>query len=280
MAQTWLITGASSGFGLGLVKKLLARGDRVAATTRRADALDELKAAYGDRLWHAILDVRHADDVRATVARAFAELGRIDVLVSNAGYGVLGAAEEATDAQMRDVIDTNLIGSMVCIRAALPYLRAQGGGHIMQVSSEGGQIAYPGFSLYHASKWGIEGFVETVAKEVAPFDIRMTLVEPGPARTNFGNAIVQTAPLPAYTDTPADLVRRSLFDGSWVIVGDPDKMENAILAHAALAEPPLRLVLGGSSYESIRSALTGRLAALDRQQAIARSTDSLPDAAG
>lgn len=280
MAQTWFITGASSGFGLGLVKKLLARGDRVAATTRRADALDALKAAYGDRLWHAILDVRDADRVRATVQRAFAELGRIDVLVSNAGYGVLGAAEEATDTQMRDVIDTNLIGSMVFIRAALPHLRAQGGGHVMQVSSEGGQIAYTGFSLYHASKWGIEGFVEAVAKEVAPFDIKMTLVEPGPARTNFGNAIVQTDRLPAYTDTPADQVRRSVFDGSWVIVGDPDKMENAILAHAALAQPPLRLVLGGSSYESIRAALTGRLAALDQQRAIAQSTDSPPGEAG
>lgn len=196
------------------------------------------------------------------------------MLVSNAGYGVLGAAEEATDAQLRDVIDTNLIGSMAFIRAALPHLRAQGGGHIFQVSSEGGQIAYPGFSLYHASKWGIEGFVEAVAQEVAPFNIKMTLVEPGPARTNFVNAVVQTERLVAYAGTPADLVRRSALNGSWVIVGDPDKMENAILAHALMEEPPLRLVLGGSSYDAIRSALTNRVAALDAQKAVAFSTDS------
>jgi NAD(P)-dependent dehydrogenase (short-subunit alcohol dehydrogenase family) len=274
MTHTWLITGASSGFGHGLARKLLARGDRVAATIRRSGTLDDLKALYGDRLWTAHLDVRDGAAVRATVDQAFAELGRIDVLVSNAGYGVLGAAEEATDAQMRDVIDTNLVGSMVFIRASLPHLRAQGGGHILQVSSEGGQIAYPGFSLYHASKWGIEGFVEAVAQEVAPFGIRMTLVEPGPARTNFGSAVVQTERLAAYADTPADLVRRSALDGSWVIVGDPDKMENAILAHAALEHPPLRLVLGGTSYDAIRSALTERVAALDAQKHVALSTDS------
>jgi len=274
MTHTWLITGASSGFGHGLARKLLARGDRVAATIRRSGALDDLKALYGDRLWTAHLDVRDGAAVRATVERAFAELGRIDVLVSNAGYGVLGAAEEATDAQMHDVIDTNLVGSMVFIRAALPHLRAQGGGHIVQVSSEGGQIVYPGFSLYHASKWGIEGFVEAVAQEVAPFGIKMTLVEPGPARTNFGNAVVQTERLVAYADTPADLVRRSALDGSWVIAGDPDRMENAILAHAALEHPPLRLVLGGTSYDAIRSALTERVAALDAQKDVALSTDS------
>lgn len=182
----WFITGASSGFGRVLTEKLLARGDRVAATVRRPDALDDLRAEYGERLWTATLDLTEMAAVRQTVDRAFSELGRIDVVVSNAGYGLFGAAEEVTDEQVRHQIDTNLVGSIALIRAALPHLRAQGGGRILQVSSEGGQVTYPAFSLYHATKWGIEGFVDAVAKEVAPFGIAFTLVEPGPAGTNFG----------------------------------------------------------------------------------------------
>src|SRR5690606_35139081 len=146
--------------------------------------------------------------------------------VSNAGYGLLGAAEEASDAQVRDIVDTNLIGSITLIQAALPHLRSQGGGRILQVSSEGGQIAYPAFSLYHATKWGIEGFVESVAQEVAPFGIAFTLVEPGPARTGFGDNLARTRPLAAYEGTPADGIREAL-GGSWVIKGDPKRMTDA-----------------------------------------------------
>jgi NAD(P)-dependent dehydrogenase (short-subunit alcohol dehydrogenase family) len=274
MGQTWLITGASSGFGLGLTRKLLRRGDRVAATVRRPEILDELKNGYGDHLVVERLDLRDSAAVHSVVDRAFKELGRIDVIVSNAGYGVLGAAEEASEVQIRDVIDTNLIGSIALIRAALPHLREQGGGHVLQISSEGGQISYPGFSLYHASKWGIEGFVEAVAQEVVPFGIRFTLVEPGPARTNFVNSVVQTSHMPVYKDTPADIVRRSALDGSWVIAGDPDKIENAMLTCAEEKNPPLRLVLGGSAYEGIRAALAGRIASLDTQKDVAFSTDT------
>lgn len=272
--QTWFITGASSGFGRGLTERLLQRGDRVAATVRRPETLDDLRATHGDRLWVAKLDLTDSEAVHHTIDRAFAKWGRIDVLVSNAAYGVLGAAEEATNAQVRHIIDTNLIGSIALIRAALPHLRAQGGGHVVQVSSEGGQITYPGFSLYHATKWGIEGFVETVAKEVAPFGIRFTLIEPGPARTSFMKGVVQTQPMPVYDGTPADIVRRGALEGSWEIVGDPDKMVDVMLACADASEPPLRLVLGGSSFDSIRAALLDRVAALDAQRAIAFSTDS------
>jgi len=163
MSKTWFITGTSSGFGRLMTESLLARGDRVAATLRKVEALDDLKAQHGERLWVARLDVTDAIAVRRVVDQAFRDLGRIDVMVNNAAYGLVGAAEELTDDQVRLQIDTNLIGSIQVIRAALPHLRAQGGGRILQVSSEGGQIAYPAFSLYHATKWGIEGFVEVTA---------------------------------------------------------------------------------------------------------------------
>ena len=175
MQRTWFITGTSSGFGRIMTEQLLARGERVAATLRTPSALGDLQARYPEQLWVAQLDVTDDAAIEAVVARAFTELGRIDVIVSNAAYGLFGAAEELTSAQVRRQLDTNLLGSIQLIRTALPWLRKQGGGRVIQVSSEGGQIAYPNFSLYHATKWGIEGFVESVAQEVAPFGIEFTL---------------------------------------------------------------------------------------------------------
>jgi NAD(P)-dependent dehydrogenase (short-subunit alcohol dehydrogenase family) len=272
MNRTHFITGTSSGFGRLLTEQLLARGDRVAATLRRPEALDDLKAEYGERLWVAALDVTDAAAVRAVVGRAFADLGRIDVVVSNAGYAVFGAAEEASDAQLRRQLDTNLIGSIQLIRAVLPHLRAQGGGRIVQVSSEGGQIAYPGFSLYHASKWGIEGFVEAVAQEVAPFGIAFTLVEPGPAATDFGRGLDRTEPSPIYADTPVQALRRALEDGGFVL-GDARKMVREMLVSLDVSPPPRRLLLGGQAYAQVRAALQQRLVELDAQRAIALSTE-------
>jgi NAD(P)-dependent dehydrogenase (short-subunit alcohol dehydrogenase family) len=271
--KTWFITGTSSGFGRLLTEKLLARGDRVAATLRRMNALDDLKATYGDRLWIASLDVTDHDAVRRTVDRAFTELGRIDTVVNNAGYGLFGAAEEVSDEQIRHQIDTNLIGSIQVIRAALPHLRAQGGGRVLQVSSEGGQITYPNFSLYHATKWGIEGFVETVAKEVAPFGIGFTIVEPGPTRTDFGTGIARAEPMAVYDDTPAGEVRRALAEGAFGIDGDPDRMAEAMIASADQDKPPLRLALGRSTYPSIKSALEARLAELEAHKAVTLAMD-------
>ena len=273
MVKTWFITGASSGFGRILTEKLLARGDRVAATVRRESSLDDLRVQHGDRLWIAILDVTDADAVRRVIDRAFAELGRIDVVVSNAGYGLFGAAEEVTDAQVRHQIDTNLVGSIAVIRACLSHLRAQGGGRVLQLSSEGGQITYPSFSLYHATKWGIEGFVEAVAKEVAPFGIAFTLVEPGPTGTNFGAGLVRPEPMAVYENTPVGEVRRALASGSFKVTGDAGKMVAAIIASADGSAPPLRLTLGSIAYGSIRTALADRLAVLESQKAIALSTD-------
>lgn len=274
MTSTWFITGTSSGFGRQLTELLLERGDRVAATLRRPERLNDLANRYGDQLWVRDLDVTNTDQLREVVDAAFAELGRIDVVVNNAAYALFGAAEEVSDDQIRHQIDTNVIGSIQVIRAALPHLRAQGGGRILQLSSEGGQITYPNFSLYHTTKWAIEGFVEAVAQEVAPFDIEFTIVEPGPAKTNFGGGLVSPLPMAVYDNTPAGEVRRALAAGAFPVPGDPIKMVQAIIDSVDRSPAPGRLTLGSDAYAKIRAALTDRIAALDSQKDIALSTDT------
>jgi NAD(P)-dependent dehydrogenase (short-subunit alcohol dehydrogenase family) len=273
MSRNWFITGTSSGLGREMVELLLARGDRVAATLRKRGALDPLQGRYRERLWVAELDVTDSDAVRAVVDGAFNELGRIDVVVNNAGYGLFGAAEEVTDNQIRHQIDTNLIGSMQVIRAAIAHLRAQGGGRILQVSSEGGQIGYPCFSVYHATKWGIEGFIESVSQEVAPFGIEFTIAEPGPARTRFGVAKVDAPSMAVYNSTPVGDMRRALNSGTFVVKGDPVKMAKAMIDSVGQTPAPKRLALGSSTYQSIKAALTGRLATLDTFRDVTVSTD-------
>src|SRR6202012_2310016 len=193
MTTTWLITGSSSGFGRLLTERLLARGDRVAATVRRPGGLDRLRAEHGEPLWARQLDVTDAEQARQVVTAAFGALGPIDVVISNAGYGLLAAVEEASDDQVRRVINTNLLGSINVIRAALPHLRAQGHGRILQVSAAGGRAAYPHFAFYSASKGDIEGFCETAPREVPPLGIGLPAVEPGATPPGFGRA-VDTAP--------------------------------------------------------------------------------------
>ncbi|MFM0304924.1 SDR family oxidoreductase [Paraburkholderia sediminicola] len=275
MMKTWFITGTSSGLGRLLAERLLQRGDRVVATLRREGALDELKKQYENRLHVLTLDVTDIRAVHSNIAAAFEAMGRIDVVVNNAGYGLFGAAEEVTDEQIVRQIATNLTGSIQIIRAALPHLRRQGGGRIVQVSSEGGQIAYPNFSLYHATKWGIEGFVESVAKEVAPFGIDFVIVEPGPTSTQFGAGLDHAVPMPEYDDTPAGNVRRAIASNSFAIRGDAGKTVAAMIVAADSAHPPLRLTLGGGAYDSIRAALAERLRVLEAQKDIAFSVDSI-----
>ena len=271
MSKTWLVTGSSSGIGLAVVEQLLARGDRVAATLRKPQALSHLKTRYGEQLWTAMLDVNDAAAIRAVVHQAFTELGRIDVVVSSAGYALFGAAEEVSDEQIDQQLQTNLLGSIQLIRACLPFLRKQGGGRILQVSSEGGQLAYPNFSLYHASKWAIEGFVESVALEVAPFGIEFTLVEPGPTRTNFGAALVRPPAMAEYEQTPAGEVRKAIAEGTFPLTGDPQKMARIMLE---IVDPaPRRLLLGSGAYERVRNALVQRLAELEQYQGLAMSTE-------
>ncbi|WP_215397157.1 SDR family oxidoreductase [Rheinheimera oceanensis] len=273
MQKTWFITGTSTGLGRLMTEKLLARGDRVAATLRKAGSLDDLKAQYGDLLWVAQLDLTEVHQIREVVDAAFVEFGRIDIIVSNAGYGLFGAAEELNDAQISRQIATNLTGSIQLIRAALPHLREQGGGRIVQVSSEGGQISYPNFSLYHATKWGIEGFIEAVAQEVTGFGIDFMIAEPGPTRTNFAAALDCAQPSEIYADTSSGELRRLISSGGFTIRGDAANTVDVLIEAADLNTPPLRLVLGSTAYENIRAALINRLETLETQRDLALLAD-------
>lgn len=277
MTKTWFITGASSGLGLIMTEKLLARGDRIIGIARRTGALSDLANVHGDRLSVVSLDLTDTAALRTAVEQAFEHAGRIDVVVSNAGYGLFGAAEELGDAQIDRQLATNLTASIQLIRASLPYLRSQGGGRILQVSSEGGQIAYPNFSLYHASKWGIEGFVEAVAQEVAPFGIDFIIAEPGPTGTNFGAALDRAEPSSIYEQTPAGEVRRAIASGAFTIRGDAANTVDAMIAAADADHPPFRLALGSSAYHNIRAALTRRLEELEAQRDIAFAADRKGD---
>jgi NAD(P)-dependent dehydrogenase (short-subunit alcohol dehydrogenase family) len=273
MYKNWFITGCSSGFGRALTELVLARGDRVAATVRKVGALDDLRAKYGDDIWVAQLDVTDTEAVRRVVDRVFAKMGRVDVVVSNAGYGLFGAAEELSDEQIRLQIDTNLVGSIQVIRAALPHLRAHGGGRILQLSSAGGQITFPNFSVYHTTKWAIEGFIESVAQEVGRFNIEFTIVEPGAARTNFGRALNYAPPMAIHENTPAGELRRAIAAAAFHAPGDPLKIAQAIMDSVDRKPAPARLALGSDTYTLVRAALVKRLAALDAQKDIAFSTD-------
>ena len=273
MVKTWFITGASSGLGHEMAVQLLARGDKVIATARRPGSLTELRQVHGERLDVLQLDLTDPASIRAAIDEAFRLHDRIDVIVSNAGYGLFGAAEELTDAQIDQQIATNLSGSIHLIRAALPHLRRQGGGRILQVSSEGGQTAYPCFSLYHATKWGIEGFIESVAQEVNAFGIEFIIAEPGPTGTNFGTNLVVADATGIYAKTPAGDMRRAISDGSFVIRGDASRTVDAMIAAADSSEPPLRLTLGSTAYASISQALSARLAALEAQRETANFAD-------
>lgn len=268
-STTWFVTGASRGFGRELTEQLLARGHRVAATLRRPEQLDDLAARHRDRLWVRALDVTDTTQMRRVVAEAFAELQRVDVVVSNAGFGVFGAAEDLTDEQAEAMIATNLTASIQLARAVIPYLRAQGGGRLLQLSSMGGHIAFPAFSLYHATKWGIEGFYESLAPEVEPFGIRTTLVEPGMIRTTFYQAATRVPVSPPYQGTPADRAPIPLEQ----MPGDQAKVAAAMIDAALAGDPPRRLLLGSDAYRLVHDALAARLASVEAQQDQAAATD-------
>lgn len=270
--KQWFITGASSGLGLGMTERLLQRGDAVIATARRVEALAALQASYPSQLSVEHLDVTDKAAVRRTVDAAFAS-GRVDVVVSNAGYGLFGAAEELSDPQIERQIATNLTASIQLIRSVLPHLRAQGGGRVLQVSSEGGQMTYPAFSLYHATKWGIEGFVDAVAQEVVPFGITFTLIEPGPTDTGFGAALDRAPESEVYDATPAGEVRRAIANGDFIVTGNADRTVAAMIEAGDTAQPTARVTLGGTAYKSIERALTSRLDALRAQRDVAFAAD-------
>ncbi len=272
-SRTWFITGTSSGLGRLITQQALAQGDRVAATARDPHALADLEQRFGNRLKTFTVDVTDNAAIRRAVDGAIDIFGRIDILVNNAGYALFGAAEEVTDEQIERQIATNLIGSMQVVRAILPHMRAQGGGRILQHSSMGGQMALPALSIYHATKWGIEGFLESVALEVAPFNIRVTIVEPGYATTGIIDRADIGGSIEAYRQTAVGNFRRLLAMNRFPSPGDPEKIAQAIVTAAYDRDAPTRLVLGSDAYKHVHRALTMRLAEIERQKESSPLTD-------
>lgn len=240
MSKTWFITGTSKGFGREWAQAALERGDRVVATARDVASLGPLVDSYGDAVLPLRLDVTDRAAVFAAVRRAVEHIGRLDVVVNNAGYGHFGMVEELTEPEVRDQMETNFFGTLWVTQAVLPVLRAQGGGRIMQVTSEGGVRAYLGIGAYHASKWAVEGLSESLRKEVASFGITVICVEPGPYRTDFGGGSVRTsAEHPDYAAVRAATARE------WDL-GDPAATRDPILELADTDDPPARVFFGKS----------------------------------
>ena len=243
MARTWFITGASRGFGKEWSIAALERGDTVAATARDPKTLDDLVQQFGDKVLPLQLDVNDRDAVFAAVKDAHDRYGRLDVVVNNAGYGQFGMVEEISEAEARAQFDTNVFGALFVIQAALPYLRAQGSGHILQVSSIGGVSAFPNIGIYNASKWALEAFSQSLAAEVADFGIKVTIIEPGPYSTDWGGASAKhAAPNPAY-----DVFREKAAEQRRARAGnpgDPAATRDAVLQVVDADEPPLRIFFG------------------------------------
>jgi NAD(P)-dependent dehydrogenase (short-subunit alcohol dehydrogenase family) len=275
MSKTWLITGISSGFGKALTEQLLAKGDTVVGTVRtEKDDIKALAKQYPDTLDVQHLDVTNVEEIRQVVDKAVKDHEKIDVLINNAGYGLFGAAEELSDKDINLILATDLTGSIQMIRAVIPYMRKQGGGRIIQISSYGGQVAYPGNSLYHAAKFGIEGFCESVAQEVAPFNIGVSIIEPGGARTEFRYGSAHVAKLmPEYDDTPTHAFLKMLDPANGLAPGDPDKMASRIIETVDQNPAPLHVVLGSQALQATIDRLTERLNEYKGETDLAASTD-------
>ncbi len=272
MSKTWLITGVSSGFGYEMTKQLLEKGENVVGTVRNKGKVQNLINEYPENFDCRILDVTDVTAVQKTVAAAFEKHGKVDVVVSNAGYGLFGCAEELSDEQIDHIIATNLTGAIQLIKSAIPYMRKQGGGRIIQISSYGGQVAYPANSMYHATKFGIEGFCESVAQEVAQFNIGVTIVEPGGARTEFRYGSAKVANLmPEYESCHGFL---NMLDASKGLApGDPAKMAQRIIESTDKNPAPLRMVLGSQALSATIERLKERIADYETQTELAASTD-------
>lgn len=272
--KTWLITGASSGIGHCLTEQLLLGGHKVAAIVRNPAKLDDLCRRFPETLTLYTLDLSHLDAIQTCITSIFEDMGKVDVVLSGAGYALVGAVEELSADQIDLQLKTNLTGPVLLIKAALPFLRHQRHGHIIQLSSEGGQMAYPAASLYHTCKWGLEGFYESLAQEIRAFGIAVTLVEPGRIKTNFdSNAVAASTVIDDYRRTTVGRYLQLLAMGRFPCIGDPDKVAAAIIDLAQNASPPLRLVLGSDSYKNIEAALERRLLLLRSQSLSASSTD-------
>jgi NAD(P)-dependent dehydrogenase (short-subunit alcohol dehydrogenase family) len=269
--RCWFITGTSSGLGRKLVELVLSRGERANATVRRPGALADLAARYGDRLREEILDVTDARAIADVTARCL-RAGPVHVVVNNAGSSIIGAAEEMTEQEIRDQLDTLLLAPILISRAFLPAMREQGGGRIVQISSVGGQTAFPASSAYHAGKWGLEGFTESVSREVAEFGIRFTLVELGSTRTNFRAGLRLTPATEPYARGAVGRFRRFIEAADDTIFQvDPAKVAQQIHHVVESDDPPLRLTLGPDAHQAVHDALQDRLAVLESQRDVAAS---------
>ncbi|MFZ2511310.1 MAG: SDR family NAD(P)-dependent oxidoreductase [Gordonia sp. (in: high G+C Gram-positive bacteria)] len=257
--RTWFITGAGRGLGREFTRAALESGDHVAATARDVAALDDLVAEFGDRLVPIRLDVTDRAAVHAAVAEAHRALGRLDVVINNAGYGLFGAVEEISEDQLRAQLEVNLFGPFHVCQAVAPILREQNGGHIIQISTVGGVLAFPNLGGYHASKWALEGMTESLAAELAPFGVRVTLVEPGPYGTEWsGASAVHATEQPQYQPMRTAIAERAArFPADWD--GEPAAAGRAMVDLVDAQEPPLRVFFGVMPAALVPDAYVRRL---------------------
>ncbi|MEU1448106.1 oxidoreductase [Streptomyces mirabilis] len=274
MTKTWLITGSSRGFGRALAHHVLDNGHRVVATARRPEQLKDLVERHGDRVRAVSLDVTDPAAARAAVQLALDAFGRLDVVVNNAGYANSAAIEDIPDEDFRAQIETNLFGVVNVTKAALPVLRRQGSGHFLQFSSIGGRVGgSPGLSAYQTAKFAVEGFSEVLNAEVGPLGIKVTIIEPGGFRTDWGGSSMTALPVsPAYEETVGAMNRyREQTAATWP--GDPARAARIITDLVGLDEPPLRLLLGAGAVEMAANASRTRAAEAERWADISRSAD-------
>lgn len=257
--KTWFITGTSRGFGREWALAALERGDKVVATARDLSSLDDLSSKYGESVLTLALDVTNRDAVFSAVRQGHAHFGQLDVVVNNAGYGQFGMDEELSEQEVRDQIETNLFGALWVTQAVLPYLREQGSGHIIQVTSIGGISAFANIGMYHASKWALEGISQSLALEVANFGIKVTIIEPGGYATDWGGASAKHAsPLAAYETTRDESARfRAQRQTS---PGDPFTTRGAVLRIVDAEPPPLRVFFGDGPLAIATADYESRLA--------------------
>ncbi len=277
MSKVWLITGSSRGLGHQIAEAVLAHGDSLVATARNPEQLADLKERYGKNVATVALDVKDRMQARAAVDVAVETFGRLDVVVNNAGYGNIASIEEATEEEFRDQIETDLWGVINVTRAALPVLRKQRAGHIIQISSLGGRIGSPGLGAYQTAKWGIEGFSEVLAKEVAPLGIKVLIVEPGGMPTDWaGSSMHITEPGPDYQASVGQLfalMKMSAGEEGRPNGSDPTKVARVLVQMVDEPDPPLRLLIGSDALQFAVANDEAKLAEASRWQAISVSTD-------
>lgn len=266
--QTWFITGASSGFGMAFARYALSHGHNVVATARNLSKLDALATSGGERVLVQQLDVTRPSDAQRAVAAAVEHFGRIDILFNNAGYGIVGAVEETSQAELRAQMETNFFGAVETTRAVLPIMRSQRSGAIVNISSLGGQLSYGGFGAYSASKFALEGLSEALAQEVAPFGIKVLVVEPGAFRTGFaGDALRHMPVMEAYRDVISG-TRQFAHGMDGTQEGDPDRAAHAIIRALESESTPMRLQLGEDAVTSVRSHAEQMLADLNAWESV------------